>query len=164
MSAALLDVRSSADLILTATQGLDQAITTSEYTPDEVDGLVEAYLVAVEAKRELSVAIDALASKIGYLMGDKRLTVAGVTVERNRLNVRTQWDKEALLSSVLDSRRLSAVSGEPLDESQLQKVLHVFNLPAPRTTALRERGIDPDQFCATERRDGWSLRIHGGDQ
>ncbi len=43
-------------------------------------------------------------------------------------------------------------TGEITEETPLEKVLACFNLPAPRTTALRQRGIDADQFCRSETR------------
>jgi len=80
--------------------------------------------------------------------GEKRVTVAGVEWMRSRGGPsRTGWDSEALLSAVLDSRLVDPESGEVEVESPLAKVLHVWHLPAPRVTALRERGIDGDKFC-----------------
>ena len=76
---------------------------------------------------------------------------------------RKEWDRRALVRAVLDSRMpphpdtgemdpnddgRAEVDGEAISVSpDLGRVLHVWNLGAPRVTALRERGIDPDEFC-----------------
>jgi hypothetical protein len=48
-----------------------------------------------------------------------------------------------------DSGR-AVIGDEFLSCSQdLARILDVWNLGAPRVTSLRERGIDPDEFCTS---------------
>jgi hypothetical protein len=132
-------------------------------TITDMDDAVAAWRTLTEAKRWLGDACDDLANVIGKTMTEKRVTAAGVTVERSMKVSRTQWDKESLLRAVLDSRVVNEDTGELLDPTPLDKVLRVWNLGAPRVTALRERGLDPDEYATVERFDTWLLRVHGGD-
>ena len=103
---------------------------------------------------------------IADALGSNSITVDDVgTVEAKRGVTRKEWDRRALIRAVLDSRRapdpttgemvgsdsgLAVIDGERISCSQdLARVLDVWNLGAPRVTALRERGIDPDEFAAT---------------
>lgn len=96
-------------------------------------------------------------------LGRNALDVEGVGhVEIKRGTARTQWDKVSLLRMVLDSHRPPTPDGE-VDGTDtgvafigdemvtcspdLSRVLDVFNLPAPRVTALKERGIPVDELC-----------------
>jgi len=91
---------------------------------------------------------------------------------------RKAWQRGPLLRMVLDSRLQPnpdtgelqpedeghvTVDDEPVTVSpDLGRVLHVWNLGAPRTTALRDRGIDPDEFC-TSTWGGRELRLPPAD-
>jgi hypothetical protein len=114
-----------------------------------------------EANRTLAIVRAALGKKLAEEMPEKRVVVDGAGVfERHVKKDRTKWDKEALLSAVLDSRIVNPETGEVTDPTPLDKVLHVWNLGAPRITALRERKIDADEFCEVER-GGWTLQLTG---
>lgn len=71
---------------------------------------------------------------------------------------RTRWDTDSLSRLVLDSRIVDTTTGEVRDETPVDKIKHVWNLGAPRVTALRERGIDPDEYCTSEF-GGWNLEV-----
>jgi hypothetical protein len=58
--------------------------------------------------------------------------------------------REALVSAVLASQRVDRETGEILAETDYDKLRHVWNLGDPRTKALTDRGIDPDEFCEVE--------------
>lgn len=126
----------------------------------DLEDEIAARQVLIEAKRTLTQIIEDLENVIGQAMPDKRVTAAGVTVERHRKAKRTQWDTDSLKRIVLDSRIVDEDTGEILDESPIDKLLAVWNLGPPRTTALRARGIDPDEFCTTEWFDRWTLRSY----
>jgi len=136
------------------------AASLTAYEPptdtDQIDELIEAWQAATNLRRDLLLVIDQLATAIGNRMTERRYTAPGITVERARLTSRTQWATDDLLRVVLDTRVVDTDTGEiagPLD-----LVRRVWNLGTPRTGALRALEIDPDEFCTTERRDGWKLR------
>ena len=104
-----------------------------------------------DCARRLAAARDDLGRLLADDMPEKRMTVMGVgTFEKHRKADRKALDKDDLLRVVLDSRVVDPETGEVRDETPLDKVLDVWNLPAPRTTALKARGIDPDEFCTVE--------------
>lgn len=92
-------------------------------------------------------------------MGEYRVVVPGHgQVERHRKTTRRNWRSDDLLRMVLDTRRVDRDTGEI--ESDVEKIKHVYPLAGynARLTALRERGIDVDDFCEVETRGGWKLR------
>ena len=104
-----------------------------------------------DCARRLAAARDDLGRLLADDMPEKRMTVMGVgTFEKHRKADRKAWDKDELLRVVLDSRVVDPETGEVREETPLDRVLDVWNLPAPRTTALKARGIDPDEFCTVE--------------
>lgn len=104
-----------------------------------------------EARSNLSHVEKALEDQIAKGFDGKRVTVDGVgTFEKHGKRDRKSWDRDALLRSVLDTRRVDTDTGEITDETPLDKVLHVWNLGTPRLTALKDRGLDPDEFCESE--------------
>ena len=99
-------------------------------------------------------------------LGRNTLDLEGVGhVEVKRGVDRKEWDRQGLIRAVLDSRRppdpvtgemvgsdsgRAVIGDEFLSCSQdLARILDVWNLGAPRVTALRERSIDPDEFCTS---------------
>lgn len=116
-----------------------------------------AWALIEEARRNLAILSRDLEKVLAKSMPEKtQITPAG-TFERRRKKDRTQWDREALLHDVLDTR-IADPNGELIDETPLQKVLQVWNLGAPRTTVLRQRHLDPDQYCVSED-GGWSIQL-----
>jgi hypothetical protein len=57
---------------------------------------------------------------------------------------RTNWDTDALVSKVITQKILDTRTGEL--ESDLDAVRAVWNLGGPRTTVLKARNIDPDEY------------------
>lgn len=127
---------------------------------EDLDTLIGLWSRVEDTRRALTITAEDLADLIGRTMPEKRHTAPGVTVERHRKTSRTEWDRDALLSAVLDSRLVDTTTGEVTDETPLDRVTHVWHLGAPRVTALRARGIDPDEFCRTEHLDRWTLRTY----
>lgn len=116
-------------------------------------------------KEGLSMWESELSTWISDALGRNEIDVEGVghvTVKHGA--DRKAWDKRELLRAVLDSRRPPSEDGEAhgSDDGQafigdelistspdLSRVLDCFNLPAPRVTALKDRGIPVDEFCET---------------
>lgn len=104
-----------------------------------------------------------LETYIADSLGRNATTVEGVgTVQVRYGTDRKAWEKHDLLRAVLDSHRPPSPDGEvhPSDDGHaevagealscspdLARVLDCFNLPAPRVTALKERGIPVDEYC-----------------
>lgn len=124
-----------------------------------LDEQLRAWHMLEETNRVLALVRSQLTQRLAEQLPEKQVVVEGVGVfVRHGKRDRTQWDKDALLSAVLDSRLVDRRTGEVVDESPLEKVRHVWNLGAPRVTALRDRGIDPDQFCRSEW-GGWGIEV-----
>jgi hypothetical protein len=103
-----------------------------------------------ETNSHLATTRALLTHRIAGTMPQSRVTVTGVgTFVRHRSANRTRWAKD-LYRAVLDTRLGDPVTGELIEESPLAKVLHVWNLGAPRVSALRARGLDPDEWCEIE--------------
>lgn len=120
-----------------------------------IEDAIASWAILEDAHRVLAQVRSQLVTEIAERMEDRQVTVPGFgTFIRRKKTDRTKWEKEDLLRLVLDSRTVNEQTGET--ESQLDAVLAVWNLPAPRTRALRARGIDPDQFCHTEP-GGWAI-------
>lgn len=118
---------------------------TLDGTPEDVARTLADVRRAVAALKEFDGFLtDRLAEALDY---GHPLDVDGVgRVEVKRGRKRSRWQGDDLLRAVLDSRRADE-DGEPIDESPLEKVLHVWNLGAPRVTALKERRLQADEFC-----------------
>jgi hypothetical protein len=144
MSDLAIDVRLLAELV----SELDVTIITRPL-PNLDTGLT-CWASLEETNGQLATIRKFLTKKLAEAMPGKLVTVMGVgTFARQRIANRKRWDKD-LYRAVLDTRLVNPETGEILDETPLEKVLGVWNLGAPRITALRERGIDPDEWCEVE--------------
>lgn len=119
-----------------------------------------------EAVTALKMWEGVLSDWIADYLGRNTMDLEGVGhVEVKRGADRKEWDRQGLIRAVLDSRRApDPVTGEMVgsdsgravigDEflscsQDLARILDCWNLGAPRVTALRERSIDPDEFCTS---------------
>ena len=128
---------------------VDLAVEGEDY-PDLEEALI-CWAMIEEAARNVSRIRDELAKKLADEMIDKRVTVDGLgTFEKHGKRDRKKWDRDALLRDVLDTRIVDPNTGEVMDATPLDKVLHVWNLGTPRLTALRDRGLDPEDYCESE--------------
>lgn len=103
---------------------------------------------------------------IADTMPERKVTVEGVgTVERKAKITRKGWDSDELLRKIIAGAILDEETGE-LPESpmvaadlilqELRAVLPITGSLGWRVGALRDRGIDPDEWC-TEDRDGYTI-------
>lgn len=133
--------------VLDAVNALDVDAIVDLTEPDALT----AWALLEEAHRVLAGIRSQVMHDVAEHMSGTEVTVEGVgTFTRKARAARTAWDKDFLLRAVLDSRQVNTATGEIEDESPLDKVLKVWNLPAPRTTVLKQRGIDPEDYCTTE--------------
>ena len=122
----------------------------------QVEGLDDAaeLLAGLRAEYQaLASVIRSWEQVVGENMSQKKETVQGVgTLERHRDVKRRNWQHEDLVRLVLDSDRRVKDSDTGEVESDLDVLRDVFGLRGynARVTALRARGIDPDELCETE--------------
>ncbi len=158
MSDLTSDLEVNVKMLLDTVTDLDDDVTNGGDIDTE-RGLV-CFALLEEVNRRLASSRTSLCSRLAEQMPSKRITVTGAgTFERHRRNDRKKWDTDDLLRAVLDTRLPS--HGDPntyIEETQLQKVLHVWNLGAPRTTSLKARGLDPDEWCETTP-GGWAIEV-----
>ncbi len=118
-----------------------------------------AWAMLEEIRGDLATIARDLTQVLAKNMPARDVVVEGAgTFRRSKKKDRTQWSKEDLLRSVLDTRMFDPNSGEEIYPTPLDKVLHVWNLGTPRLTALRDRGLDPDEFAHVEDA-GWAIQL-----
>lgn len=103
---------------------------------------------------------------IADTMPERRVSVEGVgTVERKAKVTRRNWDSDELLRKIIAGAILDETTGElpsspvvaaDLILRELRAVMPITGSLGWRVTALRERGIDPDDWC-DEDRDGFTI-------
>ncbi len=151
------DLKRDARLLGDVIASLDETCDVTLEGDDQTRDAFLALGILDAAAKVLTDVRKRLAHKIGEALADDEWhTLDGQSVRRRADVRRTKWQKDDLLRAVLDSRLVDSRTGEVADESPIDKVLHVYNLPAPRTTALRDRGLDPDEFSES-RFEGWNL-------
>ena len=122
---------------------------------------VSAYLLLLEAKSALAMAVEDLGDTIAHAMNGKRETISGVTLERHaKAPRRTNWEHDDLLRVVVDSRIVDQDTGEIASTLEVLKKVYPLKGYNARSTALRALGIDVDEFCQTESTDRMTVRIH----
>jgi hypothetical protein len=152
------DLTKPVELVEAVVADLDELLST--WTVDDLEDALDARSILSTTSMGLAQIRERLDDLIGDAMGTYRLIVEGRgMVERHKKKSRTKWDREELLRHVLDTRVFDPDTGEDLHPTPLDKVLHVWNLGAPRITALKERGLDADEFAEVEERKGWTLKI-----
>lgn len=141
-------------------ESADQSLIEMDDDPIDIAQLARIRALAAEAKRSLSVLTELLDTALGDACGQYETVIEGIgVIRRHKRKSRTKWDSPDLLRTVLDSRLVDKTTGEVKDESPLDRVLHVWNIGAPRATALKERGIQIDEYCTTETRPGWTIEV-----
>ncbi len=119
--------------------------------------------------RDLSMLARAVEDDVARLMASKTMTVDGLgTLERRRGTERRQWDSEALFATLVRSELDPDGTGElPPAAETLERVRALVADTMPltgsfgwRVTALRARGVDPDEWasCTPGRT---TVQIHG---
>jgi hypothetical protein len=104
---------------------------------------------------------------LGTASPEHTTTIEGVgTWTRHGRGKRNKWDTPSLLAWVMDSRLVDKTTGEVTEETPLDKVLTVWNLGAPRTTALAARGLpreELDEFCEVTEEPGFTIEVVSDD-
>lgn len=114
-----------------------------------------AELFALRAvQRRLRDVLDDLEDRVARAVPHgEQVEHAGRRWRVTRETRRRNWDDDGLLRAVLDSRRVDRDTGVVVDETPIEKIRHVWRLSGrdARLGALRDRGIDDDEFCEVER-------------
>ncbi len=128
-----------------------------EEVMDASPEMLAVVLAAVrDTRADLAVFYSVVERELMEVSGTKRFVVEGLGEVAIRKSVkRTQWDNDALAQVVvayaLDERVLDEETGEY--ESAFQAVARVLMecaRPSWRITPLRDRGIDPDEYCSVD--------------
>lgn len=121
---------------------------------------------------DLATLIRSCEDDVVAWMPDRKVEIDGLGVlERKKATDRRQWDSERLLGIVariaLDPDATGEIPADPIEvldrlTEAITKAMPITGSLGWRVTALREMGLDPDDYCeATPGRVG--LQIHGGD-
>jgi hypothetical protein len=134
--------------------------TLRRATPEDIDLATGLECRVTLGSASLALVRERLDTLLGEALGTYETVVPGFgMVKRHKKKDRTSWDKPDLLRAVLDTKLVDTETGEIVDETPLSKVTTVWNLGAPRLTALRDRGLEPDDFCSVEVRAGWQIEV-----
>ena len=152
MSAGFGTVRDlNRDLALIEDATKDADIVVAEALPlTDLDNAALLYDRLVQVCRDLSRIRDAWGNLIGESMPTGKMLLGGRMRMRYYNKSRRNWDSEALLRTVLDTRVVNEETGEI--EATLDVIRKVWGLAGyqARTGALKALGIDPSEFCETE--------------
>jgi hypothetical protein len=96
------------------------------------------------------------------------------TFEVTRRAPTRRWESDELLHKLVRDNIVDRSTGELPDETALaavDRVVSAIQAAAPftpsmgwRVTALREQGVDVDDYCSTNRPEGLSLKFTGGEK
>lgn len=135
------------------------SITVDGYTSTVDDFDVDRAVADLARLREIKQALSdweqELTSWLSEALGRNEIDSAGLHVEVKRGVARKAWDNDALIRLVIakgrDERAVDKESGEALESEgeAVGRALMACARPNWRVLALRERGIDPDEFCET---------------
>lgn len=146
--------------------GLDGHLDT--WTVDDLAALLHQCRDARRALTDLEHLVeDTLASKLT----DKRTELDGMVLEMRGGNVRKKWDSERLLSEVLrrgidpDGTGVLPEPAELLERARsvVARCVPVTPSLGWRVGALRDLGLDPDEWCETTP-GRKSVQIHAGKE
>lgn len=137
---------------------------------EDWESLAWGYTRLSQVRRVLSDLLREVETDLYRIMPDKKQTVSGVgTLEKKRGSNRKKWQSAELVSHLvrlaLDPEGTGEIPADPMEAAG--KVVEVLTACAPftgslgwRATALRDWGIDPDEWCeTTPGRE--SIRVHG---
>ena len=126
---------------------------SSTVTPFDIDRAVADLAELREIRKGLADWESELTVWISEAIGRNTITVDGVgEVQVRQATDRKAWDHDALYRLVIararDERRMDAETGEYESEGEaVGRALMECARPSWRVTALRDRGIDPDEYA-----------------
>jgi len=119
----------------------------------EIDDLAElaGFLDRLRShKREVTDLEQIIEQRLADAMTSKVVNIDDhVVLERHTGAKRTHWDWDGLLRKLGVDRWVDAVSGEYVADT-LKAVVSLTASVSPRAGALRDRGIDPDEYSESK--------------
>lgn len=149
---------------------LNSAIAESEEvlaTQASIEKQVRELVWLKSQKAAITELITQTENAIGEAMAGKRLELPGLgVIERNKRSARKAWNhadlQQAIRQVAMDNRLADPETGELETAAEAEaRLLKETANPSWRTTALKEIGIDPDEYCETTFSPGWALRTDG---
>lgn len=136
---------------------LEQLTTTID--EGDVETLAQVHLDLAELKHRVTLAARAVEERLADVMPDKRLELPGLPVmERKKGTDRKKWQSGDLLDELLRHAAFDAETGAVIDDELIlrQRIHETLTACVPftgslgwRVTALRDLGLDPDEWCET---------------
>lgn len=142
-------------------EAIDRLVQDADDQERTADELADVLRQTRDIKGQLTDAISSLERLVGDRMTGFQQTVEGVgTLERHKDVSRRNWQSDDLLRVVLDSDRRVKSADEGEIESDLDVLKDVYGLKGynARIGGLKDRGIDPDEYCDSEPR-GWKVQV-----
>jgi hypothetical protein len=144
-------------------------------------GYAELTLLKRDLTSVLTIISDLIVDTVPVQVNEKGreyrdpFSIEGVgTFEVVRRAATRRWDSEELVGRIVRGAIVDAETGEVPDQdtlSAIRRVVDALTAAAPftpsmgwRTTALKELGIDIDDYCETKRPEGHSLKLTGGEK
>jgi hypothetical protein len=126
----------------------------STVTPFDIDRAVSDLAELREIRKGLADWEAELSEWLAEALGYNTLTLdSGHTVQVRRSTDRKAWDHDALIRLVIargrDERRVTEDGEYESEGEAVGRALMECARPSWRVTALRERGIDPDEYAET---------------
>lgn len=167
------DVTARASSLTPALQGDESFVDRLRRFFADMDAEITYYADDPIATAQALARVDALLGDLRYIRDRlnrttadalaahqvRRLIVEGVvTVESSNEYKRTEWQHERILTAVLAQHDLaggvvSPDTGERMDLVDFVALLLSYVRPEWKMTALREAGLNPDDYCTVERDD-----------
>jgi hypothetical protein len=120
---------------------------------ESLDDLVRWLLDANKAASALSILKRDVEQEIAAIMTDTLVELPGLPPFEKKLKAKTtKWDSDGVFDEIC---RLD----DPLDG--FRKAAPLTGSLGWRKAALRDLGIDPDDYCTRSWTDVWSIRFHG---
>lgn len=163
------------DAVTQAVEELEKALPglLEQCTDPQGADMAELLLMVQQARVALqAVERDAELACAKALLGNMT-EAAGLRIERYRSADRKAWNhddwqrdvrtKALRAAGLLRAQAIITTDGEELDPAVLHDLLRsvqgVHGAAGPKTTAIRQLGLDPDDYC--ERSPGaWHVKVH----
>jgi len=147
------DLRTDALIFADAVEGLSKDIEAlNTIAPEQFEAMFTIRDVLAAGAATLLALRQDFDDKLARAIGPDYIDINGKRYSRRGHYSTRNGDNEGLLRAVLDSRLFNQATGELVEETPVEKIKTVWNLPVynARKTALKARSIDLDEFAERE--------------